>query len=75
MLHVESVVLGRFLVLKNNKNFFRFKTKTMSFGGDFGVICFNHEKVVFGSSKSKNLPKMTHFDTFLYGNHHELYDE
>ena len=43
----------------------------MSFWGDFGVICFNHEKVVFGSSKSKNLPKMTHFDTFLYGNHYE----
>ena len=41
----------------------------------FGVICFNHEKVVFGSSKSKNLPKLTHFHTFSYGNNHELYVE
>ena len=44
----------------------------MSFWGDFGVICFNHEKVVFGSLKSKISPKLTHF---LYGNNHELYVE
>ena len=60
---IEFFIILLFTILAMKK---LIQNKKMLFWGEFGVICFNHEKVALGSSKSKNLPKLTHFDTFFY---------